>query len=143
MKRTHKKCTKCGEIKPLSAFGKRPERPIGVKSHCKKCDKPIRHERAMSPHGKYMTYKHKAKERNIEWDLSTAEFNSFWKKSCFYCGSKIETIGLDRVNNDKGYNIDNVVSCCHACNWMKRALEKDVFIEHCLKVVKHLDVLPD
>lgn len=32
-----KKCTKCGEQKPLSEFNKRKDRPIGVTSACKPC----------------------------------------------------------------------------------------------------------
>lgn len=33
------------------------------------------------------------------------------------CEKKIN--GIDRIDSDKGYNIDNVVSCCTRCNWMK------------------------
>jgi len=134
-KQTHKKCNKCGETKPLSAFHKRPDRPIGVRSKCKACDLKEKRE---SFSGRLSAYKCGARKRNIEWDLSKAEFNSFWKKPCYYCGSKIDTIGIDRIDSSKGYTIDNVVSCCETCNKMKMALAQDVFVEHCLKVANNL-----
>jgi hypothetical protein len=32
-----KACTKCGEVKPLSAFSPRPQRKCGVQAQCKAC----------------------------------------------------------------------------------------------------------
>ena len=37
-----KKCTKCGEVKPLSCFCKNRRRPDGLCSHCKECQKTYR-----------------------------------------------------------------------------------------------------
>ena len=35
-------------------------------------------------------------------------------------GNKTTTaIGLDRLDNDKHYELDNVVSCCNVCNTIK------------------------
>ena len=65
---------------------------------------------------KYSDYKNGAKGRNIFFDLTLDEFRKFWGKNCFYCGSKIETIGLDRIKNDIGYVIENLISCCWKCN---------------------------
>lgn len=83
---------------------------------------------------RYNLYLNSAKGRGIEFRLSIEQFKQFWQKPCHYCKDKIETIGLDRVDNDKGYLINNVVSCCVTCNWMKRNLSKDIFIDHCRKV---------
>lgn len=33
-----KTCSRCREEKPLTAFGKRPSRPSGIKSQCKACE---------------------------------------------------------------------------------------------------------
>lgn len=33
-----KTCSKCGETKPLDAFHKRPDRPIGVRPKCRACE---------------------------------------------------------------------------------------------------------
>lgn len=34
---------------------------------------------------------------------------------CKYCGD-VERIGCDRIDNDKGHTMDNVVPCCYDCN---------------------------
>ena len=72
-----------------------------------------------TPRGKYTWYKSKAKQRGILLELTFEEFESFWQKPCGYCGAFIETIGLDRVDNDKGYLYENVTSCCIGCNISK------------------------
>ncbi len=82
-------------------------------------------------------YKSNAIARNLQFELTIDNFKKYWKQPCYYCGDKIETIGLDRVNNDKGYTIDNVVSCCAICNYMKRNLSKEDFINKCKKIVNN------
>lgn len=72
-----------------------------------------------NPETKFNQYQYSAEKRNISWDLTYKEFISFWKEPCKYCGGEIETIGLDRVNSQKGYTIENLVSCCTECNRMK------------------------
>lgn len=42
--------------------------------------------------------------------------------------------GIDRVNNDIGYLIENCVSCCKVCNFMKRSMSKNDFINHVNKI---------
>lgn len=86
------------------------------------------------PHCKYRTYRANAKQRNREFNLTYKEFLSFWQKPCHYCGDKIETIGLDRIDNKKGYVLDNIISCCAKCNYMKRDLSKEEFIKLCQKI---------
>ncbi len=89
-----------------------------------------------SQDGKYTSYKKSADKRNIVFNLTFLEFISFWKKDCEYCGSKIETIGLDRFDNEIGYYIDNIKSCCYYCNSMKRDKNYNDFINHCQKIWK-------
>ena len=64
------------------------------------------------------------------------EFVSFWNKNCFYCGDKINGIGLDRVDNSIGYEIKNVVPCCEICNTMKMTETYNSFINQCMKIVE-------
>lgn len=84
--------------------------------------------------GRYAKYKGSAKEKNIFFDLTYKEFLSFWGKPCFYCNSPIKLIGLDRIDNTKGYIINNIVSCCQDCNYMKLKKSSISFINHCIKV---------
>ena len=80
-----------------------------------------------SQNGKFCRYKTRSKERNISFQLTKKQFISFWQKNCHYCGSKIETIGIDRVDNNKGYLIDNIVACCRTCNSIKNNRTLDEF----------------
>lgn len=54
-------------------------------------------------------YKKKRKERLYE---------------CFYCRQVVTPtgIGLDRIDNGKGYSVDNVVSCCSSCNIVRNRI---------------------
>lgn len=55
---------------------------------------------------------------------------------CFYCG-KSNSSGIDRLNNHAGYTIENVVSCCSDCNYMKGTMSKYQFIDHVRLICKH------
>ena len=79
-----------------------------------------------------------AKNRNLPFKLTYEEFLTFWQKPCYYCGDKIITVGLDRVDNDLGYQLDNLVPCCILCNRFKRRTIQGFFIEHCMKIAKNL-----
>lgn len=74
------------------------------------------------PEGRFTVYKSSAKRCDRSFELTLADHftpgapNTYWQKPCTYCGDKIDTIGLDRIDNDKGYAVDNVVSCCFDCN---------------------------
>jgi len=83
----------------------------------------------------YSRYKSCAKKRKISFELTQEEFSLFWNKECSYCGSKIDTVGIDRVNNDLGYTKDNCVSCCKICNKMKLSLTLDEWYEHMYKIL--------
>jgi len=47
-------------------------------------------------------------------------------------------VGIDRKNNDIGYKLDNCVSCCSACNFMKHKLSLEVFKEKISKINKSI-----
>ena len=84
--------------------------------------------------GRYIHYKSGAKQRGLEFSLTLEQFELFWKKPCYYCGGEIETIGLDRVDNNIGYTMDNIVPCCITCNNMKRDLTQEKFISQCKQI---------
>lgn len=88
---------------------------------------------------RYSHYKCGAKKRNIDFNLTEQEFYSFWQKSCTYCGDKIDTIGLDRINSEKGYDMSNLVPCCATCNWMKIDKSTEDWITHIKKILSHME----
>lgn len=93
-------------------------------------------------------YKSNSRKRNIEFNLSYQEFKNLINGECFYCGEKDSNIlkkkgyvdfkynGIDRVNNDIGYTIDNCITCCRECNRMKRNSKLDDFYARCYRIIK-------
>ncbi len=75
--------------------------------------------------------------REIQFEITFAQFVTLWGKPCAYCGAGINTIGLDRIDNTLGYIFSNVAPCCSVCNYMKRMWGCEFFIAHCWKVVMH------
>lgn len=82
-------------------------------------------------------YKKRAKSTDKEFSLSIQEALKLFKSECFYCGqepSNIETTnkvvyqGIDRMDNHKGYSIDNVVPCCKQCNYFKHKQSFEEFM---------------
>lgn len=97
----------------------------------------------------FSVYKENAKKREYGFSLSKSEFISFLYSTCYYCGvapsnfmKKVKITGteihyfngIDRVNNDKGYDADNCVSCCKLCNHAKNNLSKEEFISLAKKI---------
>ena len=82
-----------------------------------------------TPKGRFSEIKGKAKWRNINFSLPFKLYESqLWGKPCHYCGCEIEATGLDRKDNDKGYEVGNVVPCCHNCNNKKGIKPYEEFI---------------
>jgi len=91
-----------------------------------------------------------AKTRGIRWELTREEVRHFTKQPCAYCGigpsqeksgkyyGTYTYNGLDRVDSNKGYVIDNIVSCCKRCNWAKGDMTTDEFYDWVARVHKHL-----
>ena len=88
----------------------------------------------------YNQYKSGAKNRGYEFVLTLDQFNKITKQKCCYCGIEPSTIkqqngcdgeyiynGIDRVDNNDGYTIDNVVTCCTKCNFSKGTSTKEEF----------------
>lgn len=90
-----------------------------------------------TPRGKFSTYKTAAKARDLPFDTTFEAFTTFWQKPCTYCGDPIDTIGIDRVDSDKGYEFGNLVPCCTDCNLMKRHHSYDKFINKIKQVLEH------
>lgn len=88
--------------------------------------------------GGWRTYRSVAKRRGFEFTLTLEEYSSFRDGQCYYCGDKMEYIGLDRIDSSKGYSLANVVKCCKWCNTMKNTYSKKDFLEHCIKIVENL-----
>ncbi len=82
----------------------------------------------------YLLYQRSAKARDYSFNLSEEQFNQLWQKPCYYCGADIKHIGIDRVDNTRGYESNNVIPCCTQCNKMKRSYTQQEFLSKCIAV---------
>lgn len=116
-----KKCERCNAYM-LSQDAKRPERGRNFKN-----------ETYNNLDCYYKSYIKSAKKRSYSFQLTLEDFKSIVVKSCHYCNyyKEKETNGIDRVNNDIGYNKDNCVPCCEICNKMKRYYHPLFFVQMC------------
>jgi len=81
---------------------------------------------------KIKIYKRKSKDRGEEWNLTDDEASDLIKGNCFYCNDPcpIDSLnGIDRLENNGHYDIENCVSCCMECNDIKRCLDPIIFIK--------------
>lgn len=90
-----------------------------------------------------------------EVSITKDEFTGLIQQHCHYCGvapsqtrikptkyslrmgREFKYHGLDRINSDLGYHSDNVVTCCAACNLMKRNMTYETFKAHIEKIHRH------
>ena len=105
---------------------------------------------------RFQGYKNGAKKRGYSWELSLEDFIKISSQNCTFCGSEpkewecfsnapsvrkdsplakkekylIKISGVDRLDNTKGYTIDNSVPCCVYCNRAKSDLSFNDFKLH-------------
>ena len=97
----------------------------------------------------YRNYRRGAEKRGLSFSLTKEVFGTLTSACCNYCGATPSAVhrnrdrfyngnytynGIDRVNSELGYEIENCVPCCWTCNRMKRLMGLDDFIEHCHRV---------
>lgn len=96
-------------------------------------------------------YKYRDEQRhNGNFNISPYKFRKLTSQNCHYCEqeprSKINRRtkvtytynGLDRIDSDKGYILNNVVPCCQTCNTMKSDMSVDEFRDQVRRVYNHL-----
>jgi hypothetical protein len=69
--------------------------------------------------------------RKILFTLTQEEFEKLVIQSCYYCGfySKHKFIGIDRIDNNKGYISSNCLSACKMCNMIKHVDHPNAFLD--------------
>jgi len=98
----------------------------------------------------YHYYKKSAKERCLEFSITRDELIDIITNDCFYCGDSptlqttpykrkeangfIIANGADRIDNSKGYTIDNIVPCCSKCNKIKMDMKVEDFLDKIEKI---------
>lgn len=70
---------------------------------------------------KFDNYKRRAKLKNIKFEIPFLAFDQIIKQPCYYCGYKkdLNVLGIDRIDNTKGYISGNCLPSCWDCNKVK------------------------
>lgn len=155
-KRARWKCRcDCGNITIVDSSNLRSGRMIG----CGKCRETIGNQ-----YGKYNlktydsafnifynTVKRGAIQRRFSFELNPNDVKTISRQNCFYCGIEPHQIikarnnfgsdfiynGIDRVDNTKGYTINNCVPCCKKCNQAKMNLPVEQFKSLVISIYKN------
>lgn len=112
-----------------------------TQENCRSCQVPLNTKKRILKdygaikNGLYLKYKNKAKDRNYSFTLSFKDFITLISKNCYYCGQEPESHpsdlhilrekepykrnGIDRKDNNIGYEFENCVPCCTMCNYAK------------------------
>lgn len=98
-------------------------------------------------------YRKSADARDLAFTLTETQFREIIFRECYYCGTQqssefklrtkfqigsIKYNGIDRIDNSKGYTIDNVVTCCTMCNKMKLTFGITEFKEKILQIASRI-----
>jgi len=77
------------------------------------------------PDRRFYVLKRSARLRDYSVDISVEEYKILIVRNCHYCKGVIGRLqdesggGLDRLDNNKGYTLENVVPCCQVCNYIR------------------------
>jgi hypothetical protein len=98
----------------------------------------------------FMSYSRSAKYAVREFSIPKEEFIKIIQQDCYYCGSSPTNItrsktnkvillynGVDRLDSKKGYVEGNVVPCCGDCNFMKKNMLPDKFLNQIISIYNH------
>lgn len=116
--------------------------------HCRECS-PGKPEKPGKRGSLYSHYRNSAHRRGHEFNISLEDFTILVGKNCQYCGTepgqsmrgrKLKHNGIDRVDNSKGYVLENCVPCCGLCNRMKHALGIHTFLEHVSRIANYCKI---
>lgn len=105
----------------------------------------------------YTLYRIGAEQRGLTFPLAKEEFRKLTSGNCYYCGQEPSRVshnngkkskffgnytynGIDRVDNLKGYEPKNCVTCCFECNQAKLALTQDGFLSLVKRIYEHLQL---
>jgi len=85
----------------------------------------------------YHRYKSRALEKQLDFSITKEDYDNIIQYDCFLCGKQSDennTNGIDRMDNNKGYVLDNINACCGECNYMKYTWNYDKLINKLLSI---------
>lgn len=127
-----KQCFICQQNRELFCFAKNKRKKDGLDTRCKECMSLKR--KNWKSEDVYKKYCRDAKRRGLIFLLTKQDFVIFQNRSCHYCNAPLDKVRLDRVDNQIGYLLNNVVPCCAICNRLKGTLGLTDFLQHITKI---------
>ena len=96
----------------------------------------INEQRCNDPLVRLGSMKNQALKKGRIWKLTDDYALLLINDVCHYCGGKNESScnSIDRIDSDLDYTIDNCVTSCSMCNYMKNTLNYYNF----LKIIEHI-----
>lgn len=89
----------------------------------------------------FCSYTYASRRRNLDWDLTLEQFGKLIVQPCHYCGVTSSLVikefrhnGVDRKDCNLGYSSLNCVPCCKICNYAKRNLSYQEFLDHLQRI---------
>ncbi len=139
-----KRCYLCKKLLPENEFHKSRNRYGGLTNECKSCSS-IRHKKAYKGIRQlkiqYQAVERRSNRSGTPFHITFEEFRKWDGKFgkadsriCPYCGmteseskefqrirgkKKLCGFAIDRIDNEKGYAIDNIQRICYVCNSIK------------------------
>jgi len=88
----------------------------------------------------FSRYKQNARSRKLNFNIDFDYAVNIMKSNCHYCGIEPSNLfwksyynvnynGIDRVDNSRGYENDNIVACCKMCNIAKNNNSEEDFLK--------------
>lgn len=95
------------------------------------------------------SYKFRAKQKGLTFELTEEQFLELSQRNCHYCGAEPSGTsksrydifiynGLDRKDSKLGYTLVNVVPCCSICNHAKHTMSYDTFTAWLKRAALHM-----
>ena len=91
----------------------------------------------------FSSYKNRAKKKNLVFNIPKDVFDILKERPCYFCRVVKEQVGVDRIDNTKGYVSGNCVPCCWDCNRSKSNKTLKEYKEYLFRFNKDLRLLND
>lgn len=150
----------CGNLTGATAsqLAKFIKKSCGCSTHEEQVNRGLRLKKGMAGFTKVKaSYSKHARYRKLSFHLNDEQLIKLFTSNCYYCNSEPNCIsnsksknvvlkehstfmynGIDRLDNLKGYEIDNCVSCCFNCNVGKHILTQIEYVDHIKKTYNNL-----
>ena len=97
----------------------------------------------------FHSYKTRAQKLSVEFKLTIEQFRNIINRNCIYCNKSpsnnkksangiLVYNGIDRLNNNLGYTIDNTEPCCGQCNKMKLTYSWEEFVHKIIHIYTNI-----